>query len=262
MSWLRLMEERIKQEHEHPHHSGGKTPHKKKNRVLELIAEMWPAYLIEILVIILGIWITLGLEQWRENGKEEKLEKVYQKNLLADINTDLGSLKYNIGNTQIILAEGNELLNFIKDPVKNPIEAGKADSDLQGVLGRPRFITSDATFSDLKNSGNLKLLKDIHLKSLLFSYYSLAQGIKEVQDAEQQATIIVTGPYFFKHFAMGNIGKQVISQQDLQKLPDDTEFGNNLLLRIHSRSELLEGYQRAATLANELKKALKEQVTE
>jgi hypothetical protein len=256
------MEERIKQEHEHPHQNAGKASHKKKNRVMELIAEMWPAYLIEIFVIILGIWITLGLEQWRDNGKEAQLEKIYQKNLLANINTDLRSLKYSIDSTQSLLAKGTELLNFIKDPGKNPVSLNKADFDLQGILARPKFITSDATFSDLKNSGNMRLLKDIHLKSLLFSYYSMAQNIKEAQDAEQQATVVITGPYFFKHFPMGNIGKQVISQQDLQKLPADTEFGNNLLLRIHNRSELLDGYFKANTLANELKKALEEEIKE
>jgi hypothetical protein len=261
MSWLRLMEERIKQQEHHSAKNGEPHAHK-KNRVMTLIAEMWPAYLIEVLVIILGIWITLGLEQWRDNARENKLEKVYQKNLLADINTDLGSLKYCIDNTQTLLTKGNELLNFIKNPPANGLSTDKAVSDLQQILGRPKFITSDATFSDLKNSGNLHLLSDIHLKNLLFSYYSMTLNIKEAQDAEQQATIVITGPYFFKHFAMGDIGKQVISPQALQSLSYDVEFGNNLLLRIHTRNELMDGYQKANSLATELKQALEEQVKE
>jgi len=262
MSWLRLMEERIKQEHEHPRQDGGKSPHKKKNRVMELVAEMWPAYLIEIVVIILGISVTMAFEQWRENRKETQLENIYQKNLLADINTDQGSLKSVIDQTDSLLAKDTELMNFVRDPVKNPITVDQAEADLRGILARPKFITSDATFSDLKNSGNLHLLKDIHLKNLLFTYYNMARDIKEVQDAEQQTTIVITGPYFIKHFAFGNIGKQAISQQDLQKLSADVEFDNNLLLRRHNRTELLEGFLKANKLAAELKKELEEKIKE
>jgi len=261
MSWLRLMEERIKREHHEPAKKHGETA-AKKNKVAELLVEMWPAYLIEILVIIVGIWITFAVEQWRDNGKEAQLEKVYQKNLLADINADLLSLKYSVDNTQILLKQGNELLQFIKDPQANAVSPAKADSDLQVILSRPKFITADATFSDLKNSGNLHLLSDIHLKNLLFSYYSMAQNIKEAQDAEQQATIIITGPYFFKHFAMGNIGNHGINVQQLKSLANDAEFGNNLLLRLHNRSELLDGYHKADSLAIEVKKVLEEQIKE
>src|ERR1700730_3843372 len=37
------------------------------HKVQKLIKEMWPAYLIEIFVIILGISITLALEEWRDH---------------------------------------------------------------------------------------------------------------------------------------------------------------------------------------------------
>ena len=46
---------------------------------------------------------------------------------------------------------------------------------------RPKFTTRDATFSDLKSSGNLHLLKDIGLKNSLFAYYNVAQNIKDLQ---------------------------------------------------------------------------------
>jgi hypothetical protein len=57
----------------------------KKHTISGLIRDMWPAYLIEIIVIILGISITLALEEWRDSSKESKLENIYLKNLLADV---------------------------------------------------------------------------------------------------------------------------------------------------------------------------------
>ena len=59
---------------------------------------------------------------------------------------------------------------------------------------------------------------------------------------------------------MGNIGAQGINEQKLKSISTDAEFGNNLLLRIHNRNELLNGYKKADSLAVEVKKALEEQI--
>jgi hypothetical protein len=275
MSWLRLMEESIKKEESsaegQPADAGGAKPAAKGHRITHLVKEMWPAYLIEILVIILGISITLALEEWRDGNKEEKIEKAYQKNLLTDIGTDLQSLKTITESTQYLLVKGNELLGFIRSPGVHALTPAEIVFDVRQLLGRPDFISSDATFSDLKNSGNLRLIRDIPLKNLLFAYYNHAQVIREIQDAELQATIAISGPYFLKRFPLGEPGRPlgeagssppVLTSAELQELPKNIEFGNNVLLRVNNRQELLERYQRAAELGERLKKMLSEKAGE
>jgi hypothetical protein len=273
MSWLRLMEEKIKEaeapepegaearEAEGAEAPGGQTPankERKKNRVRKLIVEMWPAYLIEILVIILGISISLALEQWRDRSREKELESIYQKNLLDDINADLRSLHYALTSTEELLSKGNELLAFVGNPTGHPIPPARADSDLRIILGRPNFNSNDATFSDLKNSGNLHLLSDIRLKQLLFAYYSQVQIIKETQDAEKQATIVISGPYFLKTFQFNSVNNapSAIDERKLRQLSQDIEFGNIVFFRVDNRSELLGDFQQADTLAIRIKDAL------
>lgn len=249
------MEEQMRENEHAGNEPAGSKVAPQRSRVVKLIKEMWPAYLIEVLVIILGISITLALEEWRDNSKEEKLASIYLKNLLSDIEVDLQSLRYVTENTQLIVNKGNELLEFVNSPSTAPLTPAKLDSDLRIILNRPNFISRDATFSDLKSSGNLHLLKDIQLKNLLFAYYSLAQNIREVQDAERQATIVISGPYFLRKFPLGKSvsGAATMSLQEQQALAKDIEFGNNVLLRVENRKELLEDYQRAATLATQIK---------
>lgn len=259
MSWLRLMEENIKQQNEPVQDA---TPTEaitykapvKGNRVSVLIREMWPAYLIEVFVIILGISVTLAMEKWRDNSKEERLERIYQKNLLTDIEVDNKSLAYTITNTQQLLARGNELLS----DDGNTLSPEKVDADVKAILGRPDFRSSDATFSDLKNSGNLHLLKDIDLKNSLFAYYSATQNIKELQDAEQLATINISGPFFLKRFQMDNSTRQGASTAsgNYGDLLKSIEFRNNVLLRVNNRQELLVQYQNTCVLYSQVKKAL------
>jgi hypothetical protein len=234
------------------------SPSKKKHSVTGLIKEMWPAYLIEIIVIILGISITLALEQWRDNSKEKQLEKVYLQNLLTDVQVDLDFLKSVSASTGRILGRGNELLNYIRNPGTRTISSGQVNMDVRALLGRPRFLSQDATFSDLKSSGNLHLLKDIRLKNLLFDYYNRTQNIKEMQDAEQQATITISGAYFLKRFQLDDGGSrpELSDTENLNNLLKSIEFENNVLLRVSNRNELQEIYQKTIIIATELKNEL------
>jgi len=262
MSWLRLMEESIKENESAADMESGAIPTpatRKKHSVSGLIRDMWPAYVIEIFVIILGISVSLALEQWQERNKETRLENIYLNNLLVDVEVDLQSLRDVTLNTQKILDRGNELLGYAGNPAKD-ISSKKLYADVRSILGRPKFLSSDATFSDLKSSGNIQLLKDIQLKNLLFAYYNQTQSIKEVQDAEQLATITLSGSYFLKRFPIDDSDSLLT-----KSLPDDTmsqiknfEFGNNVLLRVLTRKELLQDYQRADSLAIQLKNKLTE----
>ena len=251
MSWLRLMEEKTK------HHAPGH-----KNKLIGLVKEMWAAYLIEIFVIILGISITLALEEWRDNAKERSLEQVYLKNLLTDIEVDRQSLANTAHETQTIIDRGNDLLAHIRNPDSGTLSFGELVTDVRAILGRPKFQSSDATFSDLKSSGNLHLIADIQLKNVLFSYYNEVQSINNNQEAEQQATIALSGSYFLRQFPLDDAGRQARPSGAggaVDGLPKDIEFSNNVLLRVSTRKELLGLYQRAEALAdkvrNELEKA-------
>ena len=232
---------------------------KKKHSVSSLIRDMWPAYLIEIFVIILGISVSLALEQWQERSKESRLENIYLNNLLSDIEVDIQSLHNVSLGTQKILDRGNELLGYARNPGKN-ISSGQVVADVRSIFGRPKFFSSDATFSDLKSSGNLQLLKDIQLKNLLFAYYSQALIIKEMQDAEQLATITLSGNYFLKRFPLHDSDSlTALSQPDgIVDVIKNFEFENNVILRVQNRNELLEDYRRGESLALQVKNKLTE----
>jgi hypothetical protein len=237
---------------------------RKKSRVGRLLKEMWPAYLIEILVIILGISITLALEEWRDAGKESRLEEIYLKNLLADVDVDLKSLKTVSEETEKLLGSGNELLGSVRSPVGRALSFGELSADVRAILARPKFVSNDVTFSDLKSSGNLHLLKDIRLKNWLFTYYNQTQGIRDDQDAEQQATIMLSGSYFLKEFPMDDVGSYPrgagpagAGMADLSK---NIEFRNNVLWRVSIRKELLDLYQRADSSARQVRELLKQKI--
>jgi hypothetical protein len=102
-------------------------------------------------------------------------------------------------------------------------------------------------------------VKDIQMKNLLFDYYSQTANIKEMQDAEQLATINLSGPYFLKSFQIDPSFPESASKSDkIKQLLNSFEFNNNVLLRVLNRGELLALYQKTDSLADRLKAALLE----
>ena len=265
MSWLRLIEESMKVKTPSAAAGGDEVPGEPARkpstggRFRHLIGEMWPAYLIEIVVIILGISITLALEEWRDGSKEEKLENLYRRNLLADIDADLRGLQKATADTRTLLAHGQAILQSENGSAAESHPDSALTADLRAILGRPKFIPHDATFAELKSSGNLHLLKDVDLKWLLFAFYNQAQVIKEVQDAEQQATINLVGPYFLQRIPMDDgFGRSTDREKvaDVAGVAGDTEFRNLVLLRVTNRTELLGLYNTADSLATQVKATL------
>jgi len=263
MSWLRLMEERIRKKEKSSVTGSHGKPRKQlvgnENKVVNLIREMWPAYLIEVFVIILGISITVAIEKWRDDRKEQQIEKIYLQNLASNINTDKDLLVSVIRGTDKIIYKGDELMFFLQNPRGSPIAGNEISEDVRAILDRPKFQSNDATFSDLKSSGNLHLIQDIKLKNILFSYYTTTEGIKELQDAEQMATINISGPFFLKRFSLAEPedAMQNTIIKNNHNLLGSVEFKNNVSLRVENRKELLSLYNHALYLSNQLDKRLR-----
>ncbi len=124
----------------------------------------------EIVLVVIGILIALGINNWNESRKQAIIENKYVNDLIQDLGNDITNL--------------SELISFmqIKDSSKNLVESlldensVLSDSatfhfykqwELTGM-----FTPSNVTFEDLKNSGNLKIIRNLDLRRSIVSHYN------------------------------------------------------------------------------------------
>lgn len=153
------------------------------------MASNFKKYALDFIVVFLGISVSFGLNNLNEKRKDRVSEKNYYENLLEDARQDLSNLENQIMVCEQRLDASNEILilvqnnSSIKEIVSNSFNAIKQMSN--------HFKPIDATYEDLKSSGNLKLIQDNSLKNEILNYYSYLTGVTEtISNGSQFATNI------------------------------------------------------------------------
>lgn len=149
-------------------------------RIINTLAQKWPEYLLEILVITIGIMGAFALNNWNEDRKQNNIEKKYLINLKNDLQADIIGL-----DTFMLVAERKIVA------AKNLNERALKDSvgvlyDLSNVLKELIFVSgfnpNQSTFEEMQSSGNFSRLRNDSLKLQLMQLnrtYETIEGFQE-----------------------------------------------------------------------------------
>ncbi len=134
-------------------------------------AENWFAVCIDFLVVVVGIFIGLQVNEWNQSRKDRVVEQQYLASLKADFQADIEEL-----DKAIALAESRARLGrlLIATIDKDRVE-GDPNEFIWAVfssylLNYPSYTR--ATINDLLSTGNLQLLQDSNLKAAVAEYYT------------------------------------------------------------------------------------------
>jgi hypothetical protein len=136
--------------------------------------------LSETLVVILGVLIALGLNDYWTLRQEKIFELEYLRRMQEDIGTDI-ELIDDFGKR--LLERKMKALDAIapvvrgNTPVPEDVESFLRNVSL-GALGgaSPTYWTTNTTFEDLKSTGNLRLIRNADLRRKITRYYEEFDG--------------------------------------------------------------------------------------
>ena len=225
----------------------------------------WPEYLIEIFVIVFSISVSFGLDQWKERRRDDEVERLYLKTLADNLGADIEALGEVVAATRGVIQRTQELLAASRSPTPPP--AARFNAAFSVVARRPSFFAHDAAFSDLRSSGNLKVIHDFKLKNALFDYYGEYESIKAKELTERESMITLVAPFVLQHIRLGSGfadaggaartgGEPATPSLPAPTLYKDPEFVNTLWLRMRDRGELLHDYTQELALARRLRQRI------
>ena len=156
-------------------------------KILETLKQKWTEYLLEIIVITLGILGAFSLNNWNEQRKEISLQKHFYKIILHDAEGNLEDLaeatalakhRINTGNRLLrrldskhgpnVEINNDELLFLTNLGLDTIPEIGKMISDLRLVWV---FDPRKSAYEEMKFSSNLSIIRDKELREKIIEFY-------------------------------------------------------------------------------------------
>lgn len=139
-----------------------------------LLSQNWKELIVELLVVIVGVFLAIQVENWNESRKESDQEKVLLESLREDLieNQKIGDRRLEQ------YARAGEAALELRRMARTETEVDANDfytlESHAGAINPPRFISS--TWDLLTADGQLTVVKNASIKKEIADFYQHTDG--------------------------------------------------------------------------------------
>ena len=208
----------------------------KKQKVIE--------YLIEFVLVIVGISIAFWLSELAEESKKDEIEQQYLQDLKEDLVEDIELLEYLTLLNQGKAATLSSALSYYTDPKKEMnLDSLTTYANVIGNLNL--FQPNNFTYLSLKQSGDFKIIKDHDIRKKLVRLYSSYETVDLEQQNLMKALDDHYYPEYFKNYEM--ISGKVINKAFFE----GPYVSNFLAFSYQQTNNILVFFERSKSLAEQ-----------
>lgn len=143
-------------------------------KIIEAIRSRWAEYLLEIIVIMIGILGAFALDNWNQSKDRKQKELNYLKGLKEEFETNLQETEVNLTNYKKYLSLTEILLKvYSGDTVVDKHTLAMAIEFCS--FGAP-INAKDNVWMDIVSSGNSDLISNPELRHSISDYYSYIES--------------------------------------------------------------------------------------
>lgn len=221
-------------------------------KLIKHLRKDWYRYVLDIFVVFFGIMIAFNLNSWSESKKNVKVEQQYYKDLLQELETDLGQIKGNKEYNQHFMSRYRLASEIIMtDSTRQKVETlGIITTEL---LSFSDFKNSTSAYEALSENGNLDLINNKNILSQLQNLGNLYTYINTLENTQREANFQII-PMVLEYVRINPF--KVMLPESLYTY----RFQNNFEIYIRIGNEKEELYTRAENEIQELLKSLRSEL--
>lgn len=182
----------------------------------------WFVVLIEIFIVVIGIYIGLQVDAWNEARKDREKELIILDQLKAGLEVDLANLEEAMDRFKNVDERVGYLIEHIK--AKKPY-APELDADFGALYGIDTQSLNRAAYESLKSEG-LDLVSNPALRSQITQVFEKTYANLDLSYEDEKSSVLgVLRPYFLFHFKDLRFNVSA-TPLDYEALSGDQEFLN------------------------------------
>ena len=168
-----------------------------KKIIIHLKSE-WYKYVLETLVVVVGILVAFTLNNWNENRKDRGREKILLSELIRNLNTNVASIEKSL--------EADKFRQGITEYIIQHLSNKKPFNDslnFFGAIHTENINIVSSSFSTMKSIG-LDIVKNDTLREVIVNLYevlyvTLHERARYIQQTEFQSSLL---PLWNKYFRL------------------------------------------------------------
>jgi len=213
----------------------------------------------EILLVVIGILIALGINNWNENRKDRIAEQQILQSLHEEFIQNKQILKVAMEGANKSITSCYDLMELMREvPTQKQIKL--ADSLIYLSIEHNAFNYSNNTFTEIVQAGKISMLLDNDLKSQLFEWGRTLNNVDKAVEYFMNWLNEGVIPYLAKNVALKNVDQyspmawKMKSRfaEDFDKVLNDREFENLVDNNLYHRLLLMEDLKRLEKMIAEI----------
>ena len=159
----------------------------------------WKKYLIEFVVIVIGILTAIQLENWNQDRKDRAKEKLLLSELHNEFKKNKSQFQNVIRKHSFALYHTQKILNMM--PIKiNETSLDTLTKSLKNILGGSTFNPSDGTIRSIISSSSIDLISNPELRLLIVSWEDQKSDYIEAENYAMDNLLKELVPYIMTQF--------------------------------------------------------------
>jgi len=148
----------------------------------------WTHYLWEFLMLFLAVFCGFLAENQREHMVENKREKEFMQSLIEDLQTDTANLRRVMELGQLVRTRLENLISFLNNESSkdSAVQLYELNNRVSRVV---KIDFEDRTSSQLKNAGNMRLIRNRSVADSIRSYWSRIKSMEDISSRLEEMRI-------------------------------------------------------------------------
>ena len=138
------------------------------SRAIEHLKQQhWTGVFIELVIVVLGVFIGLQVDDWNQQRQDRALEGQYLQRLHDNMQLSIDAANYNISDMRLQYQLAGDMLVDLESCRLEGAEKNRFAAGVYafGKIDPPPLVRG--TIDELRSTGRIALIRDVHLRSQL-----------------------------------------------------------------------------------------------